>query len=277
MTFAASETGLLTGVPYELHEFRLGETSTYWRYADGTVSDIVDSGNTFTACHCEGGPIKKGDNAIKSQTTVKVDWENPFAWLYTYDRPEAIVHYTRYKGHGADIATLFTGDVFDVLFKQQSRAGDRWAEIVIDPSTACLRHSGLLLRYGRQCCVDLYSPECGVDPDAFEETGTLDAVDGLTLTSTVFGLQADGYWLGGKIEIAGRLRSIRAHSGDDIRISRALPGLAAGLAFRIWPGCTYLIDVCDDRFANKDDFRGQPLLPDEDPTAPTAVTTQAAY
>ncbi|MEN6424008.1 MAG: phage BR0599 family protein [Phycisphaerales bacterium] len=264
MAFWDSERSLAAGVPYELHEFQLGDSGTYWRYADAPV-DVVYGGHAFTACYCSGGRIEQGTTVLRSQTVVKVDWRNPFAWQYTVAAPEETVHYVRYKGYGADVAAIYRGDVADVVFRQSDRKGTRWSEIVIDPVTAAMQRSGLMTRYSRQCGVELYSELCGVLRSGHKTSGTLDSVSGTTLTSTAFGEEDDGWWAGGDIVVNGRRRKIVDHAGNDVVISPALPGVAAGQPFDVYPGCDHLIATCHTKFGNRDDYRGQPNIPDDDP------------
>ncbi len=264
MAFWDKETSLIEAVPYELHEFQVGETTTFWRYADAPT-DVDYGGHKFIACYCSGGRIEQGGNVLKNQTVIKCDWRNPFAWQYTITAPEDIVHYTRYKGHGTDVMAVYRGDVVDVAFKQSDRQGKRWAEIIVDPVTAAMQKAGLVTRYSRQCGVELYSDLCGVARADHKASGTLDAVDGNTLSSAVFGEQADGWWTGGDIVVNGRRRKIVAHVGNDVVISPGVPGVAADQSLEVYPGCDHLVATCHSKFANRDDYRGQPNIPDDDP------------
>jgi len=264
MTFAASEASLAAGTPYELHEFQLGESAVYYRYADA-VADVTYNGNDYTACYCQGSEIEAGSNAVKSATTVRVDWSNPFAWLYTAGAPEEIVHYVRYKGHGADVQAIFRGDVTQVVFKQSARKGSRYAEISIDPYTMAMQRPGLITQFQRLCGVDLYSTPCGLLRATWKVSGTLSGVSGNVLTSTTFGAEADGWWTGGDILVNSCRRWIIEHSGDTVRIVPGIAGLAVGQAFDVWPGCDHSIATCHTKFSNRANFRGQPNIPDEDP------------
>lgn len=264
MSFWDKENSLIEGVPYELHEFQLGDSAKFWRYADAPV-DVSYAGHAFVACYCPGGRIEQGGNAIKSQTVVKVDWRNPFAWQYTTYGVEEIVHYVRYKGHGPDVAPVYQGDVVDVLFRQADRKGRRWAEIIIDPLTAAMRRSGLVLRYSRQCGVELYGSVCGVARANHQISGTLDGVSANILTSATFGTQASGWWTGGDIVVNGRRRLIVEHMGDDVRIWPAAPDLAGGQSFTVCPGCDHLLTTCDTKFDNLAANPGQPNVPDKNP------------
>lgn len=264
MTFWASEKSLAAAKPYELHEFRLGATSTYYRYT-AAPANITYGGNLFYAVYCEGSRIEQGVNAIKARTVVKVDWDNPFAWQYTVGSPDDIVHYTRYKGHGSDVAVIFKGDVIDVAFRQRDRQGHRWAEITIDPSTAAEERMGLVARYSRICTVPLYSDACSLARADFKVSGTLDSVDGNQLTSTTFDV-GDGWWDGGDIVIGDYRRKMFNHGGSVVTINPSIPDLAGGESFDAYAGCDHTIATCrSGKFNNRANFRGQPNIPDDNP------------
>lgn len=265
MGFWESEKSLAAGQPYELHEFcsGSGDGETFWCYADAP-HDIEYDGHIFTALYISGGPIEHGATAIKNRTIVKCDWTNPFAWQYRICAPNDIVHYVRYKGHGEDVVPIFRGDVVDVIFRQKDRTGERWAEIIIDPGTAAMARQGLVVRYGRQCGVELYSAACTMLRRDWEEPGELEGVSGNILTSSTFGEQAAGYWLGGDIIVGNHRRKIVAHDGDEITVLPIIPGLAGDEAFTAYPGCDHLAATCIVK-ENFDNFRGQPNIPDANP------------
>lgn len=264
MTYAASEASLAAGAPYELHEFRLGDSSTYYRFADAAV-EIEYDGETYEACYCPGDRIEAGDNAIKSATKVRMDWTNPFAWLYTAGAPEYVVHYIRYRGYGSDVQAIFRGDVTQVIFKQSDRRGTRFAEVSIDPYTMAMQRPGLIVQLQRNCGVDLYSGPCGILRAAWKASGSLTGVSGNVLTSTTFGTRADGWWTGGDIVARGCRRWIVEHAGNTIRIVPGIAGLAVGQTFDVYPGCDHTIATCHAKFDNRANYRGQPNIPDEDP------------
>lgn len=261
MAFWTTEKSLTDGVPVELHQFQARGTSTYWRYADAPA-DVDYGGNTFTACYIEGEEIEQGSNALRNQTRVKVDWDNPYAWQYTVAAPEQVIDYTRYKAHGADVITSFIGVVIAVRFVQSDRQGKRHALILIDPAWNDLRESGLVLRSGRQCQVALYSTACGVSRGDYRTSGTILTVSGTAITSSAFGTQPIGWFRGGEFVVGNSYRKIISHTGTAIEISRAIHGLTAGAYFEAYPGCPHDVPGCRDRFDNLVNFRGQPDIPD---------------
>jgi uncharacterized phage protein (TIGR02218 family) len=162
------------------------------------------------------------------------------------------------------VRAIFRGDVVQVIFRQSDRKGTRHAEVTIDPLTAALARTGLIARYSRQCCVDLYDALCGVDRDDFEIQGTITAVAGNVLTSPLFGLKPNHWFRGGDILVRGCRRGITAHTGEEITIGRSLPEDVMGHPFSAWPGCDHLRTTCEVKFDDLENFRGQSNIPDED-------------
>jgi len=263
MAFWDDEKSLAAGKPIELHQFQARGTSTYWRYADAPAD--ITYGNTFSACYVKGEKIEQGSNALRNQTKVLCDWDNPFAWQYTSEYPEQCIDYTRYKGHGANFVTQFTGVVVAVRFLQEDRGGPRHAEILIDPAANDLRTAGLVLRSGRQCQVALYSTPCGVARAAYRTAGIVATVSGRIVTADALTTQPSGWFRGGDFVVGAARRKIVSHITDTIILSRTIYGLTAGMGFDAYAGCDHLCVTCASKFDNVANFRGQPLIPDANP------------
>lgn len=266
MGFWDDEKSLTSSVPVELHQFQVRDTSTYWRYAD-SPADVVYAGNTYTASDISGDRIEAGTTLLKARTLVTVDWSNPFAAQYMDCEPDGIVDYSRYRLQGANAVRVFVGAVCDVIFLQDDRTGtNRRVEIAIDPIGNDLRTAGLVLRYGRQCQVELYSSLCGVARASYALSGVIATITSLTtLTSTAFSAKASGWLEGGEIVANSRRRKIVSHSGDTIVIARRIPGLAVGQGFTAYAGCDHYYTTCYTKFDNLNNCRSQPFLPDTDP------------
>jgi hypothetical protein len=263
--FWTDEKSLQDGRPVELHEFHARGTGTYWRYADAPL-DVTYGGNVFVARYIEGEAIQQGSNALKNQTTVKCDWDCPYAAQYQIAAPEEVIDYARYKTHDAtNFICSFVGVVIAVRFRQENRAGNRYVEIMIDPASNDLRESGLILRAGRQCQVPLYGPECGILRSGYRTSGIVATVSFTTITSSVFAGEPTGWFLGGDFVTGRGRRKIVYHLGSTIKLARALSGLLAGDAFDAYAGCDHTCSTCDVKFNNLLNFRGQPLIPDGDP------------
>lgn len=268
MAFWDDEESLEDGVPVELHEFQARDTSVYWRYA-AAPADITYSENVYRAVHIEGSPIEQGTNALRNQTTVRMDWDCPFAAQYMVAEPEQVIDYRRYKGHGANFVCQFVGVVIAVRFRQQNREGDRYAEILIDPAANDLRESGLQLRAGRQCQVPIYSAECGLDRADWRVSGTVATVNFRIVTASL--AYPVGWLSGGDFVARGARRKIVEHIGGTLRLSRDIYGLVAGDPFDAYPGCDHLTGTCHSKFSNRNNFRGDPYMPAGDPWSDTMI------
>lgn len=147
----------------------------------------------------------------------------------------------------------------------------------------------VIASYSPECRVDLFSPECGIDREAFQITGTVSGVTDGTLGAvsdnrlffTMSLAEEDGWfdygellWLSGAN--AGRMTEIRTWTAPSLGSEGAtLPGrlelwepmgrdIAVGDTFRIWPGCDKRLVTCRDKFSNVINFRGEPHVPGTD-------------
>ncbi len=271
MAFWTIEQSIAAGIPVELHAFHAdGTTDGDWYYADAP-QDITYDGNLYVARYAvHGEKIEQGSNALKNQTIVKADWDCPFVAQYLTDPPEQVMEYARYKAHGGDTVTQFTGTVAAVRYKQTDRAGNRHAEIIIDPTENDLRKTGLVTRSGRQCQVCLYSAECGILRAAYRVAGTVITVSRTTVTGAILAGYPVGWFRGGDFVASAPIvgtarRKIIYHVGNTVILSRPISGLVATAPFDAYPGCDHTKTMCNDKFANLDNYRGQDLIPDNDP------------
>lgn len=237
---------------------------SYYAYAD-CPRDIVYNDVNYKACYIKGEKIEQGSTLAKSRTQVRCNWNLPFAWQYTTRPPDSVVHYKRYQGQGENIQLIFVGDVLGIQFLQSSRQGERHAEITIESPRASLGRLGLITRYSRLCAVELYSTQCGVNRSDYAEEGTLTGVSDNVLTSTTFGGQADGYWLGGNIIINSRYYKIIEHSGNDVTVVPFPYDIAVGDSFDAAPGCNHTTSICNSKFGNLANYKGQPNIPINSP------------
>lgn len=272
--FWTREESIDDGEPVELHEFHERGTAQWWTYCEG-AQDKVYQGHTFTAVYIEGGRIEQGTNALKSQTTIRVDWSNPFADQYKTGAPEHVIDYVRYRGHAGHWTTIFRGVVLGVVFIQESRHGKRYAEITADPGENDLRESTLVPLFGRQCQVELGSTSCGIDLADYTLYGSVTSTSGLEVISSVFATKTNGWFAGGKFVVGDRQRKIVQHAGNRIKLASLLPNLSAGNAFTATAGCDHLQECCLARFNNLNNFRGQPLIPDSNPFGEGGLRAQS--
>jgi hypothetical protein len=106
----------------------------------------------------------------------------------------------------------------------------------------------------------------------FETSGTLTAVDGVTLTAVEFALAnlvkplpllgGEARWTDSNGQEHRRM--ITAHSGSTIRLHFGGPELAPGLFVTVLPNCPQSYAACGER-ENTDNYGGAIYLPIENP------------
>jgi hypothetical protein len=118
-------------------------------------------------------------------------------------------------------------------------------------------------KWQKGCWKTVYSTGprgCGLDPDAFAVTATIDSASGLTLVADEFAaapLGLDGGWVewtrdDGLVE----RRSIRSHAGSSVDLWYGAPEFASGLVVVARPSCPQTWDGCSRRFADPENHYG---------------------
>lgn len=149
------------------------------------------------------------------------------------------------------------------------REGARFVAELRGPAAALDRVVGRV--YQRRCDAELGDARCGVDVDARARNGAVVAVLGEARFS-VSGLESAAVddFAGGRLRWtsganAGLSAACVASTSDEIAL-RVAPGhaVAAGDAFRLYPGCDKSFATCRAVFANAVNFRGFPSMPGDD-------------
>jgi len=254
MTIWADEISIQDSTPVEIIDFACG--STHWRQTS-SASAVSYGGQTYSPQPgLRVGAMEDSGNVLRSTCDIEAEWGNPLVALYPGTPPDAIVTVAVYRLQDAEVSPWWSGYVADIR-----RQAGRRAKIRCVGSLSALGGGSLVLRCGRACQVPLYSSLCGLTQGDWEVAGTVTGVDGCDVTAVVFGTQADGYWVGGPIEINGYSRLVLDHTGTTVTISEVIPGLAVGQAITVAPGCLHTTAACEDTFDNLLNYRGYPLLP----------------
>ena len=258
------------GAPIDLIDLACG--STHYRY-NSTTGNVTDGGNVYYAqagflC----GEIEIARNVLRSQFEVTLPWSCTFCQQFVSGAPEDIVTITNYRGQWSapwdcQYERWWAGFVKEVRFDSAHRAVVACVSALSD-----IGSSGLALKCGRLCQVPLYSSSCGVTKASYRFGGIVTAVSGYTVTADLFATEDDGYWVGGTITARDATRLIIAHSDYTVTLSDSIANLAVNDAFVAYAGCDRTFAICDSRFSNTANFRGQPHIPDLTPNL-QGVTT----
>lgn len=121
-----------------------------------------------------------------------------------------------------------------------------------------------------ECRAELGDRRCRIDLAGRTRIArVIEAIDGVTIRMSEVEPSANGYaygrlrWIGG--ENGGLTSAILASQDDEISLREPPPfAIAEGTIVELTEGCDKGFATCRDRFANSDNFRGEPHLPGTD-------------
>lgn len=269
MTYDSREESTYEGSPVELFLFDR-EGVQFWSYTSADSQQDFQ-GITYLPISIRRGNIEQSQDIRRNSLDVTMPITADFVQQYISSPPTDRVNLTMRRFHFEDteVISLWIGRVINVEFEENN------VVVRCEPIHTSIRRPTLRRLYQASCTHLLYGSECKVDRAAFRTVATLTAVSGLTLTSTGFGAQPDGYFTGGYVELltAGVLnkRFILSHTGNDIQINLPLSGAAVGASVNAYPGCAHNVGICNSRFSNILNYGGQPFIPVKNPMGGTPI------
>lgn len=258
MSYDAVESSAHDGQPIELYRFTAGLRR--WLYTSADVP-VVHLTETYEPYPLKRGAFRQTTELAKTGLDINTPRDTPFVADMVASPLMDVVQLVIYRMHRSDaeVKAFWRGRVEGVRFEGSESV------ISCQPIGTALKRYGLRRPAQRLCPHALYDVGCNLTGALFSAAGNLVSHTGSTATSGVFAGQPDGWWVGGKIDFSGVLRFIVGHVGDTITLSTAVPGLAQGAAFIVFPGCDHNPDTCDTKFGNSLNFGGAPWFPIDNP------------
>jgi len=179
MTYEASEISVSSGQPVELYNIAMG--STRWRLSSGGV-DKVHLGHTYESVPCKCGELEQTDEIPKDGIELELPRGHALGVLAIAGTLEEEVTITIYRCHGTDYVIYFKGFLTNVRFNENSIP-----ICFFEPRSSDLPFVGGRRRCMRLCGHKLYGYRCGLNKENYKVTGTIDTIDGVTITSSEFG------------------------------------------------------------------------------------------
>ena len=258
MSYAGRETSVYGGAPVELYRFTCGGLSWCFTSADVPQSYL---GLTFAPEAISRGEIDASDEDTQGALEVTLPARSAVAGLFLPDLPPAPVMLELYRFHRTDseVVLIWSGEMGTAEFASSEV---KFSGI---PVGRVLRRQMPPHSFQAQCNWALFSPQCGLDRFAYRESATITAVSGFTITATVFGTHADGYFRSGWVEnAAGEKHWVTAHVGTVLTLMTPFRSLAIGDVLYVFPGCDRTIAACKT-FGNLVHHLGFPFLPPKNP------------
>lgn len=262
MSIAARETSVDAASPIELYEFRRG--AGVWRYTSAP-DDIDYDTFTFLAVPLVRSGIEQTNEAGRAGLRVTLPRDTDVVQPFVATPPSEVTLLTVYRQHRQDVETavVWMGRVLNAEWRGSE------VELNCEPVYTSLQRTGLRRLYQRNCPHVLYGGACGASPITHRVQGTVSGVSGAAITVPSAAGFATGNFAGGYATWqAGGLtekRMIVAHAGDLVTLSAVPPGLSAGAAVMLYPGCDHTLVTCEAKFANSANFGGFPFIPTKNP------------
>jgi uncharacterized phage protein (TIGR02218 family) len=257
MSFDSRESSLAGGAPVRLYEFRRGEWRWLYNSSDRDITIGTQIYRTLRGGIIDQG-IRQSGESRQDDFVITAPADLEVAQLFRNGRPSAAIGIIVRDMHygDAEVVARYTGEIANVRWPTLDSC-----RIVCRDIDADMERPGLIDTYSRTCTTTLYSPWCTVDRNAYRIETTIQSLAGLTISSGAFAAYPDGWFAGGYIEWPigqGEYdsRTIESHTGSDLVLLGGTFGLSAGQAIRAYPGCDFLAETCQAKFANLDNFRG---------------------
>jgi hypothetical protein len=279
--------------PRELIDIVYGATSIYITTA---TRDIAYGGNVYratAAARGEIGPDSSG-NGKEMALTLPIDHAFVRRYLRSGVPPQTITVTLRRYYSASDVEIRWIGEITSMSVDNDN------TEASFRVESAMSKHMLRVIpnvTVGKSCPHMLYDAMCGIDegdsnPDgfAYKLTTTVLYVDGrevrVDLSHVTAGHALREDWcVNGKLVHVATGEAMPIGAQDDLSpgvstvttltMQLPIPELKIGDSVEVYAGCqsfagSYSIATCNEKFANKLRFGGQPQLPTKNPFVPSS-------
>ena len=282
MATSTLERSAYSGRPLNLYQFlrSSGGTDFYWRYT-GADRDLIYNTFTYAALSISDEGIRLTGEAASSEFNITLPSFSQFCndFRAAGSMPSDTVYCSVFRAHVDDIVGLDTTApyvnlatvVWSGTVDGITQSTDTEIKLTCSTLAASTKRSGLHYGWMKNCPHMLYDPNtCKVNKADYRVDATVDALSGLIITASEFGLFEDGWFIGGFIEYLTpdgflETRMINRHVGASIRVLTPILGMAVGDPLVAYPGCKRTTRVCIDKFNNLPNMGGFPHIPGRSP------------
>lgn len=265
MTYDTQETSTHGGAPAELYEFRYA--TAIFAYTNGE-QPITKQQTLFMPQSIRRGAITGSSEAAKQELQITVPRDVPIADLFRVSPPAKVVTLSIYRTHHTDgsqqFITTWQGRVLTANWQ-----GDA-VTLACESILVSIERKAPRRRYSIICPFELYGSECKANKTAMRVDGSVSAVSGNTISTTL--LKPDDWFAGGYLEYdipgssAPGTLSISSSQADGTLVLGAVAnGLIAGADIKAFAGCDHTLADCKTKFDNVGNYGGFPFFPSKNP------------
>jgi len=263
VTVDANEKARYTGAPVECFRFAIGVTIYRYTSADQTITASLDGGmEEYAKEAIERGDLDYSQEDGAGNLDISVPILNPVAQSMLIEGPTQAVTVTVYRFHFADSSSVveFIGRVVGAVYEAGA------CTLKCAPLDVSLQRLVPRLYVQSECNWALYGAGCEVAKASFKDSGTVMTFAGYQVRAAIFATRADGWYVGGWMELAdGTRRYITAHVATAITLRSPFPVLAIGQTFDAYAGCDRTEATCLSKFNNLGKHFGFKRIPIKNP------------
>ena len=263
MAFNTYESSPDRGDIVELYEFTKGDA--YWYYTSSEIQFVSD-GKTYDSLPIVRTNFEGGADVDRTPITVTLPIQALVIQEFLLSPPTTPVSCIIKRAHRAEPdspVTNYVGSIVNVKFDTLK------AEVRIESKLTSLKRPVLRLKYQRNCPYSLYDSNCRANKEAYVVISTVTVTTSVEYNSPEAGDKPDGYYSGGIISYnTGTYmvnRFIIEHTGTTLFLNLPIPQIAEFAEVTIYPGCDRTLATCNEKFANEDNYGGQPFYPEKNP------------
>lgn len=258
MTFDTDEQSISDSNPREGFEITYGTTT--FRLTSGS-RDVTINGNVYTASSIKRSEIEVSKTADAKSVSITMAASHPLVARYVANGVpprQILVTIWRKQLRSGEVERFWSGLITSLSFDGHS-AGFLIPERVGEASKVRLP----IISASRNCQHNLFDANCRASRASFLIDTTVVSHNGRIVTVASMGAESDQWARYGELlhVTSGERMTISDQTGSVVTMQLPIYEMAAGDRVFVYAGCDHLISVCNSKFANKDNFSGQPQLP----------------
>ena len=252
--------------PFHLYLFQRGEAQYQFTSTAEAVSRTISGAgsSTWEPFSISHDRITDSDQAARSELKIQIPLSSQLAEDTIGNLGFDPITLTIFRG---DANTSETVAVFKGRVISSNPQDDGQCILTCMTEIAALQRKGLSAVIQRPCRHVHYGRGCNLILADWQVTLPVASIsaDGKTVSVTGASAQSNGYYQLGTMEFGDRFEMMLTHSGNTVTLVNAIPGLVESVTLgatnvKIAPGCSLSRNVCNDRFANIENFGGFPFI-----------------
>lgn len=256
MSYTIVDASVHDGELVELYEFTMGGDT--WRMTSSALAYTL-AGREYTPYPLDRAQVERAGEINRTAITIQMNTLNPIAELFIVATPETQLSVRIFQGHrqDGDFVLIFSGRVITCKWGKGQDA-----TLSCEPIVTALKRKALKRNYSLSCPYVVYSTPCGATRNYV--AGVVTAVSGLNISVDTASTITSGRLIGGTIQANGTVRTITAHSGDNLTLIAPMT-IAINDTVSMSIGCDKSVVACNAWHANLANFGGEPYIAGNNP------------